>query len=81
MKLTVIIPAYNEINTIQILLEKIFKIEIDKQIIIVDDNSKDGTRDVILNYKEKVSKIILHDYNKGKAQQFKAHKNMLKEIM
>ena len=66
MKLTVIIPAYNEINTIQILLEKIFKIEIDKQIIIVDDNSKDGTRDVILNYKEKVNKIILHDYNKGK---------------
>ena len=56
MKLTVIIPAYNEINTIKILLEKIFKIEIDKQIIIVDDNSKDGTRDVILNYKEKVSK-------------------------
>ena len=66
MKLTVIIPAYNEINTIQILLEKIFKIEIDKQIIIVDDNSKDGTRDVILNYKEKVNKIILHDFNKGK---------------
>ena len=66
MKLTVIIPVYNEINTIQILLEKIFKIEIDKQIIIVDDNSKDGTRDVILNYKEKVNKIILHDYNKGK---------------
>ena len=66
MKLTVIIPAYNEINTIQSLLEKIFKIEIDKQIIIVDDNSKDGTRDVILNYKEKVNKIILHDFNKGK---------------
>ena len=66
MKLTVIIPAYNEINTMQVLLEKIFKIKIDKQIIIVDDNSKDGTRDVILNYKEKVSKIILHDYNKGK---------------
>ena len=66
MKLTVIIPAYNEINTIQVLLEKIFKIKIDKQIIIVDDNSKDGTRDVILNNKEKVNKIILHDFNKGK---------------
>ena len=65
-KLTIIIPAYNEINTIQILLEKIIKIEIDKQIIIVDDNSNDGTRDIVLNYKEKINKIILHDFNKGK---------------
>ena len=79
-KLTIIIPAYNEINTIQILLEKVFKVEIEKQIIIVDDNSKDGTRDVILNYKEKVNKIILHDFNKGKVRQFKAHKNMSKGI-
>ena len=66
MKLTVIIPAYNEINTIQTLLEKILKIEIDKQIIVVDDHSKDGTREVILNYKEKLDKIILHDFNQGK---------------
>ena len=71
MKLTVIIPAYNEINTIQILLEKIFKIEIDKQIIIVDDNSSDGTKNIILNYKEKVDKIIFHDSNKGKGAAIK----------
>ena len=72
MKLTVIIPTYNEINTIQILLEKIFKIEIDKQIIIVDDNSSDGTKDIILNYKEKVDKIIFHDFNKGKGAAIKS---------
>ena len=71
-KLTIIIPAYNEINTIQILLEKIFKVEIEKQIIIVDDNSSDGTRDIILNHKEKINKIIFHDSNKGKGAAIKS---------
>ena len=71
-KLTIIIPAYNEINTIQILLEKIFKVEIEKQIIIVDDNSSDGTKNIILNYKEKVDKIIFHDSNKGKGAAIKS---------
>ena len=71
-KLTIIIPAFNEIHTIQILLEKIFKVEIEKQIIIVDDNSSDGTKDIILNYKEKVDKIIFHDSNKGKGAAIKS---------
>ena len=71
-KLTIIIPAYNEINTIQILLEKVFKVEIEKLIIIVDDNSSDGTKDIILNYKEKVDKIIFLDSNKGKGAAIKS---------
>ena len=48
MKLTVIIPAYNEINTIDILLKKVLKTKIEKQIILVDDCSTDGTREKIL---------------------------------
>ena len=67
MKLTVIIPAYNEINTIDILLKKVLKTKIEKQIILIDDCSTDGTREKILsNYKEKVDKIILHETNLGK---------------
>jgi len=67
MKLTVIIPAYNEINTIDILIKKVLKTKIEKQIILIDDCSTDGTREKILsNYKEKIDKIILHEKNLGK---------------
>ena len=67
MKLTVIIPAYNEINTIDTLLKKVLKTKIEKQIILIDDCSTDGTREKILsNYKEKIDKIILHEKNLGK---------------
>ena len=62
MKLTVIIPVYNEIKTIEILLKKVFETKIEKQIILVDDFSIDGTREKILsNFKERIDKIILHD--------------------
>lgn len=65
-KLTIIIPAYNEINTIQILIDKISEIRISKQIILVDDCSSDGTSDVIFENRDKIDKIIVHEKNKGK---------------
>ena len=45
MKLTVIIPVYNEIEYIDILLKKVLATSVDKQIIVVDDFSEDGTRE------------------------------------
>ena len=48
-KLSIIIPAYNEINTIQNLINKVNDIRIEKQIIVVDDNSTDGTQNIILS--------------------------------
>tara|TARA_B110000008_G_scaffold216715_1_gene216208 strand:+ start:1581 stop:2282 length:702 start_codon:yes stop_codon:yes gene_type:complete len=71
-KLTIIIPAYNEIKTIQDIINKIFNIKIEKQIILVDDNSTDGTKDVIKKNKDKIDKIILHDINKGKGAAIKS---------
>ena len=67
MKLTVIIPVYNEINSIDILLKKVLETNIKKQIIVVDDFSTDGSREKILeSFKDKIDNIILHDQNKGK---------------
>ena len=63
-KLTIIIPAYNEINTIQELIDKIWNLKIDKQIICIDDNSKDGTKEVIKKNSNKLDKIIIHDENR-----------------
>ena len=66
IKLTIIIPVYNEIKTIEKLIKKILKINIKKQLIIVDDGSSDGTELVLRKYKNKIDKLITHKRNLGK---------------
>ena len=55
--LSIIIPVYNETRTIEKILNKIIKLKLNKQIIIVDDNSTDGTKIKIL--KEWVYFLVL----------------------
>ena len=67
-KVSIIIPCYNEKNTIAKLIKILNKkIKIKKQIILVDDYSNDGTRELIRSklYK-KIDNIIFHSMNKGK---------------
>ena len=67
MKLTIIIPVYNEIKFINSLLNIVLNTKVKKQIIVVDDCSNDGTREVIIeNFKDKIDKLILHEKNQGK---------------
>ena len=47
-------------------------LEIEKQLIVVDDNSNDGTQKVILSNKYKIDKIIFHENNKGKGAAIKS---------
>ena len=77
-KLTIIIPAFNEKNTLTILLNKILKLKTSKQIILIDDKSTDGTRNIILNYKKKVQKIILHQKNLGKGAAIRSARKFVK---
>ena len=72
--LSIIIPAYNEAKTIHLILDKIkdakLLYEIQKEIIIVNDCSKDGTEDVILEYIQANPGLTIvylkHEVNKGK---------------
>lgn len=70
MKITIIIPCYNEINTIKTILDLIIDLKLDNsEIIIVDDGSTDGTSDLLkneINKYDKVNKILYHTHNKGK---------------
>jgi glycosyltransferase involved in cell wall biosynthesis len=66
MLLTVIIPCFNEKKNIIKILNKVFKQKTKKQIILVDDFSTDGTREIIKKFKKKVNKIIYHKKNLGK---------------
>jgi glycosyltransferase involved in cell wall biosynthesis len=68
MKLSIVIPCYNEAKTIRTLVERVRSSPYpDKEIIIVDDCSRDGTRDVLRTQIEPlVDRIIYHDVNRGK---------------
>jgi len=70
--LTIIIPVYNEIKTIEKLLNRVFKINIKKQIIVIDDASIDGTSKILKKYIKKIDKLISHKINKGKGAAIKS---------
>ncbi|MBY0424397.1 MAG: glycosyltransferase family 2 protein [Cytophagales bacterium] len=73
-KLSIVIPAYNEGRTIHLILDKINAVvlpgNIDKEVIIVNDYSKDNTEEAILNYQsshpELPIKYYKHEKNQGK---------------
>ncbi len=68
MNLTVIIPVYNEVKTINQIINKILEVNVQyKEIIVVDDFSKDGTIEELEKFKTKdLFKIFYHEKNKGK---------------
>lgn len=76
VKISVIMPVYNERNTIGEILRQVQEVNIDKEIIIVDDCSTDGTQN-LLKRLDKDIKIIYQAHNKGKGE---AIKTGLKEV-
>lgn len=68
MKLSIVIPCYNEQKTIRTLVDAVLAAPVeDKEIIIVDDCSSDGTRDVLRSeIAPLVARIIYHEVNQGK---------------
>lgn len=65
MKLTVIIPVFNEVGTILKMIEKVQEVSLEKEIIVVDDGSTDGTRGVLEGCGGEI-KIFFHGANQGK---------------
>jgi len=64
MKATVIIPVYNERETVQHLVDVVKQVPIEKEIIIVDDASSDGTREILPGIPG--VRVLYHDVNRGK---------------
>jgi len=77
MKLSVIVPVFNEKNTILEVLKRISAVNIDKEILVIDDGSTDGTRDMLktidgqrpaADRRNDEIKIIYHKRNMGKGR-------------
>ena len=67
MRLSVVIPVYNERHTIMEIIHRVKAVEpSDKEVIIVDDCSSDGTRDILAGIRESGIKVVFHDKNSGK---------------
>jgi len=67
MKLSIIIPCYNESSTILSLIDAVKQSPVtDREIIIVDDGSKDGTRDILGEMNDPEVRVIFHKANQGK---------------
>jgi glycosyltransferase involved in cell wall biosynthesis len=68
MKLTVVMPVYNEIKTVDDILAAVQAVDVEKEIVIVDDYSTDGTRDKLaeIDAANDNVRVLLHDVNKGK---------------
>lgn len=65
--LSVVIPVYNEQATIRELIERVESVPIDKELVVVDDYSTDGTGDVLRSLKKDTRRTLLyHEQNMGK---------------
>jgi glycosyltransferase involved in cell wall biosynthesis len=72
-RLSVLVPVYNEVGTVQTLLERVMAVPIPKEIIVVDDCSRDGTRDVLDRFaagvrEDAMNRLVVrkHAENQGK---------------
>ena len=70
MKLSVVIPIYNEVATLEAIVDKVRAADlgVEKELVLVDDCSRDGTRDILKKIQEQHPewKYLLHEQNRGK---------------
>ena len=69
-KLSVVVPVYNERNTLVEIVRRMRAVElpdsIEREIIVVDDGSDDGTRDVLRQLGDSTVRVVMHAHNRGK---------------
>ncbi len=69
-KLSVVVPVFNERNTLVEIVRRMRKVElpdsVEREILVIDDGSDDGTRDVLHQLGDSTVRVIMHEHNRGK---------------
>ncbi|MFH1922337.1 MAG: glycosyltransferase family 2 protein [Planctomycetota bacterium] len=72
LRISVVIPAYNEVSTLREIVRRVQAISIPKEILLVDDGSTDGTRELLAEMEgEPDLRVFLHERNQGKGAALK----------
>ena len=68
MKISIVIPVYNEVKTIDEIIRRVQQVDVKKEVIIVDDGSSDGTCELLkeISQSQEDVKVIFHNCNQGK---------------
>jgi glycosyltransferase involved in cell wall biosynthesis len=73
MRVSFLVPAYNEAATIEALLDAVWALELEKQIVVVDDGSTDATGDIVERWREGREEVVLvSQQNRGKGAAVRA---------
>jgi glycosyltransferase involved in cell wall biosynthesis len=73
MRVSFLVPAYNEAATIEALLDAVWALDLDKQVVVVDDGSTDGTGDLVERWREGRDGVVLvRQENRGKGSAVRA---------
>ncbi|MHC8733330.1 glycosyltransferase family 2 protein [Arenicellales bacterium IMCC56312] len=67
MIVSIVIPVFNEMRTLEQVIKRVQTVSVEKEIILVDDYSNDGSRELVQSLGEQPNvRVVLHDYNQGK---------------
>jgi glycosyltransferase involved in cell wall biosynthesis len=72
MRVSFIVPAYNEEATLEELLERVHALDLDKQVIVVDDGSTDRTPEITARWQKENGVIVIRQANRGKGAAVRA---------
>lgn len=74
IRLSVVVPAYNEVSTIRAVVERLHAVPFRVEVIVVDDGSTDGTSDALLELETRglVDRLVFHVQNRGKGAALRA---------
>lgn len=66
--LSVVVPVYNEVSTAEELLRRVSQVPLETEVVVVDDGSSDGTRELLeeLRRQDLIDTLVLHETNRGK---------------
>jgi glycosyltransferase involved in cell wall biosynthesis len=64
--LTIVMPVFNEAKTVRQVIDRVLALDLDLELVVVDDGSCDGTREILKKLRRERVRVVFHERNKGK---------------